>query len=294
MSNAQGKPLVVACAVALAIAVPSLEADVRPDGLGPHDRWNRFTAEVTVRRTVVRGNADPAANTTPAIVYRWERVQSGGRWKTTMEVTGSGRAPFITPTGVAQPVPPVVARIEDDGGEAGPVFYGADGRRLRLPMASDRRKMGVGDEVFASADALITPDAREKAATRGPDLQGRDWIDALMPSLQKRGARAQGLERRLGPSRGTWRGHDRYLETKGDDTTEVLIDGTWAIPVEVNVVRAGVLRSHATFAYAPGPGGSMVRRSTHVERVLDDESAGKDARMVMDVELANVRLEERR
>jgi hypothetical protein len=38
----------------------------------------------------------------------------------------------------------------------------------------------------------------------------------------------------------------------------------------------------------------MVRRSSHVERSLDDTPAGAGARMVTDVELANVQLEERR
>ena len=92
MSNVQGKPLVIACAVALAIAVPSLRADVR-SAPGPQDRWNRFTADLTIRRVVVPAGGEATASTTPATTYRWERVQSGPRWKTTMEVKGSGRAP---------------------------------------------------------------------------------------------------------------------------------------------------------------------------------------------------------
>jgi len=293
MSNAQGKLLVIACAVALAIAVPSLEADVR-SAPGPQDRWNRFTADLTIRRTVSPAGRDAVVRSTPATTYRWERVLSGAHWKTTMEVKGSGRAPFVTPTGALQEVAPVVARIEDDGGAEGPRFYGLSGQRLRLPTTADRRNIGVADEVFAKADALVPADGGEPRPASGPEARGRDWIDVLLPSLDKRGARAERLQRRFGLSRGTWRGHDRYLGTAGDDTIEVLIDRTWTVPVEVNVARAGVLRSHTTFAYEPGPGGSMVRRSSHVERVLDDESAGNGARMVVDVEVANVRLEERR
>ena len=293
MSNAQGKPLAIACVVALAIAVPSLRADVR-SAPGPQDRWNRFTADLTIRRVVVPASGDAAAaSTTPATTYRWERVRSGPRWKTTMEVKGSGRAPFVTPTGALQEVAPVVARIEDAGGEEGPRFYGLDGKRLRMPTLADRRKMGVGDEVFAKADALLPADAPEPRPAAGSATIGRDWIDALLPTLDQRGARAERLQRRFGLAKGKWKGRDRYLEIKGDDTTEVLIDPTWAVPVEINVARAGALRSHATFTYEPGPGGSMLRKVAHVERAIDDEAA-KGGRMVMDVELANVRLEERR
>jgi len=140
MSNAQGKPLVVACAMALAIAVPSLRADVR-SAPGPQDHWNRFTADVTIRRSVVQAGTEVTASRTPPTMYRWERVLSGAGWKTTMEVKGSGRAAFVTPTGALQEVAPVVARIEDDGGDEGPRFYGADGKRLRLPSSADRGKM---------------------------------------------------------------------------------------------------------------------------------------------------------
>src|SRR3954453_6755178 len=108
MSNAQGKPLVIACVMALAIAVPSLRADVR-SAPGPQDRWNRFTADLTIRRSVVPAGTEAGASHTAATTYRWERVQSGGRWKTTMEMKGSGRPPFVTPTGALQEVAPVVA-----------------------------------------------------------------------------------------------------------------------------------------------------------------------------------------
>jgi len=289
MSNAQGKPLAIACAVALAIAVPTLRAEVR-SGPGPHARWNRFTADLTIRRVVVPPGGDASASTTPATTYGWERLRSGSRWKTTMEVKGSGRAPFVTPTGALQEVAPVVARIEDDGGEEGPRFYGLDGKRLRLPTLADRKRMA---EVSAKADALLPGDVAAPLPNAGGGASGDEWIDGVLPTLDKRGARAQRLQRRFGLAKGKWKGRDRYLEIKGDETTEVLIDPTWAVPVEFNVARAGVLRSHATFTYEPGPDGSMLRKVAHLERALDDQAA-KGGRMVVDVELANVRLEERR
>ena len=76
MSNAQGKPLAIACAVALAIAVPTLRAEVR-SGPGPHARWNRFTADLTIRRVVVPAGGDASASTTPATTYGWERLLGG-------------------------------------------------------------------------------------------------------------------------------------------------------------------------------------------------------------------------
>ena len=110
---------------------------------------------------------------------------------------------------------------------------------------------------------------------------------------QARGQGRSACSARFGLAKGKWKGRDRYLEIKGDDTTEVLIDPTWAVPVRD---QRGARRGAAIprdVHYEPGPGGSMLRKVAHVERALGDE-AGKGGRMVLDVELANVRLEQER
>ena len=116
MSNAKGRPMAIAWATALALAVPVSEAYVRAvSGTGPRDPWNNFSAEVTIRRGL-RDAAHPSAKDDgPPVKYRWERTQSGGHWKSTMVVVGGTRPDIVTPTGMSQPIPPVITRIEEDG-----------------------------------------------------------------------------------------------------------------------------------------------------------------------------------
>ena len=114
-----------------------------------------------------------------------------------------------------------------------------------------------------------------------------------MPSLDKRSARRAALQRRFGKALGKLRGHERYVQTVADETTELLLDETWAVPVEVNIVRGGVLRSHARFVYERGSDHSLVRRRSHAEQAVESKVQGKASRMVLDVELAHVQLEDR-
>jgi hypothetical protein len=301
MSNVQGRPVAIVCGTALALAVPLSEAYVRATaaGPGPQERWNTFSAEVTIRRGVRDAAQQPVGNEGPAVKYRWERTQSGGRWKTTMSVVRGARPDVVTPTGQSQAIPPVVARIEDEGDGAGPRFYSLQGTLLRPPVASDRQKMGASDSVFANTDALVFANTnglmRPSAAPAGNRArladEGREWVEAVLPSLEKKSARETALQQRFGKALGKLRGLDRYVQTIADETTEVLAHDDWGVPVEINVVRGGVLESHASFSYEAGPAGSLVRRSSHAEHAIKDM---KGARMVLDVELANVKLEERR
>ena len=67
MSNAQGKPLAIACATALAFAVPPLQAYVRDiDGPGSK-RWNTFKADVTIRRSVRDCRGQPLGSEGPPV-----------------------------------------------------------------------------------------------------------------------------------------------------------------------------------------------------------------------------------
>jgi len=295
MSNAKGRPMAIAWATALALAVPVSEAYVRAvSGTGPRDPWNTFSAEVTIRRGL-RDAAHPSAKDDgPPVKYRWERAQSGGRWKSTMVVVGGTRPDIVTPTGMSQPIPPVITRIEEDGDGTEPRFYDLQGRLLRLPTRKDRQKMGASESVFAPTDALAESNSAGATKGQSPSGRGRDWVEALMPSLEGKSARRAALQKRFGTAVGQVRGLGQYLQTVEEHTTEVLADNEWGVPVEINTLRDGVLQSHATFEYEAGPKGSLVRRHTRVEQAIADRPEWKDARMVLDVELANVTLEDRR
>jgi hypothetical protein len=119
-------------------------------------------------------------------------------------------------------------------------------------------------------------------------------VEALMPSLEGKSARRAALQKRFGTAVGQVRGLGQYLQTVEEQTTEVLADNEWGVPVEINTLRNGVLQSHATFEYETGPKGSLVRRHSRVEQAIADRPEWKDARMVLDVELSNVTLEDRR
>jgi hypothetical protein len=297
MSNAKGRPMALACATALALAVPLSQAYVRAVAApGPQDKWNTFTADVAIRRGL-RDAARPAASTDASPVkYRLVRALSGAYWKTTMAVIGATRPDVVTPTGESLAIPPAVARIEDDGDGTEPRLYNLQGQLLRSPTKNDRQKMGAADSVFAPTDALTQSRAGGANGQR-PSDQGRGWIESLMPSLDKKSARRTALEERFGNAVGKVRGLDRYLQTASDQTVEVLADEDSAVPVEINVLRGGVLLSHTTFVYEPGPQRTLVRRRASVEHAILDtpELPGlKDARLILDVELSNVTLEDRR
>lgn len=294
MSNAQGKPLAIACATALAFAVPPLQAYVRGiDGPG-NTRWNTFTADVTIRRSVRDAAGQPLGSEGPPVSYRWERIRSGGRWKSTISTLSGPRPDVVSPTGQPQAIPPVVARIEDDGDGSAPRFYSLQGALLRLPAASDYPGKSPTDSLASAADLAMRPSLPAAIATMPAPSKDDGWIEAVAPSLDKRSVRRDAVQRRFGKALGRLRGHERFVQTVADETTELLLDEAWVVPVEVNIVRGGVLRSHATFVYERGSDHSLVRRRAHAEQVVESQVQGKASRMVLDVELARVQLEERR
>ena len=294
MSNPKGRPMALACAAALVLAVPASQAYVRavstPD---PQERWNTFTADVTIRRGLRDAAQLSGQNDGPPLKYRLIRVESGQFWKTTMLVVGRTRSDVVAPTGRLQPIPPLVSRIEDDGDGSEPRLYDLQGALLRPPSKIDRQKMGAPESVFASTDALLESQPADAKGQRPAD-RGREWVDALMPSLERNSARRAALQKRFGNAVGKVRGLDRYVQTSADQTLEVLADDNLNVPVEINSVRGGALLSHATFVYEAGPQGALVRRRAHVEHAIPDRPERKDARLVLDVELANVTLEDRR
>jgi hypothetical protein len=303
MRNTQAKDMVVAGAVALIIAMSSSwithaagendrserqRGGAAAAGRGPDEQWNTFSARVTIRRGVIGADHQPLADRTPPVSYHWERSQSGSRWKTTMTFMGATRPEITGPSGAAQSLPPVIVRIEDDGDGEGPRFVTRQGVIVRPPSAADRRKLSADDTLFEKTDALL----RASGAAPIPGLKvadtGRNWIDAVVLSAARKPERRGALQRRFAAA-GSLRGMSRYVERSGAKTTELLVDSEWSAVQEINLLEDGALQMHGTFSYEPGPGGALVRRAVHVEQSL---SAGQRSSLV--VELASVRLEDRR
>jgi hypothetical protein len=213
-----------------------------------------------------------------------------------MAVLAGARPPVITPAGKQQEVVPLIARVEDSGDGRGPRFYTRDGKEVTLPGEGERQKLrslagASGEHLLDGIDDLVRESAPLRAGGPGLKAQGRDWIDAIVPSNEKKDSRRADLRRRLGAAHGKVRGFDRYLQAAADRTTEVLVDAEWSVPVEINVMRGVSLESHTTYSYVPGPGAALIRSRSHSEHLLP-ESKGK--RLAIDVELTNVMLEERR
>jgi hypothetical protein len=309
MPGAKGKPTAAACVAALVLAVPSTTTSVRaaadatqqapsasPASKGPSERWNTVSAIVSIRRGVQDDGTPGTARPAPAAVYRWESRQAGDTWTSSMAVLAGPRPPVITPAGKQQEIMPLIARVEDSGDGSGPRFYTRDGKEVRLPGDAERQKLrslarSSADTLLAGIDDLVRPSTPLRAGGPGLKARGHDWIDAIVPSRERKDSRRAALRRRLGATHGKVRGFERYLQAVDDKTTEVLVDAEWSVPVEINVMSGAVLESHTTYSYVPGPGGALVRSRTHSEHLLPD-SHGK--RLAIDVELTNVMLEERR
>ena len=84
------------------------------------------------------------------------------------------------------------------------------------------------------------------------------------------------------------RGLERFVENRDGNTTEVLSDPAWSVPVEINVARDGALVSHSVLSYDEAPGVGLVRRRIRSEQLLSPESGD---RALVDFELTNIRLD---
>ena len=92
----------------------------------------------------------------------------------------------------------------------------------------------------------------------------------------------------MGSPQGLVRGLERFVQSRDGHTTEVLSDPAWSVPVEINVVRDGVLVSHSVLSYDEDPGAGLVRRRIRSEQLLSPESGD---RALVDFELSNIRLD---
>jgi hypothetical protein len=247
--------------------------------------WNAFSADITIRHSRVKADGTPTGVVTPAVKHHWERRLTAAGWKSTMTL---GSEPVVTVEGLNGRKrienPFAITRIEDDEDGTPLRFFDRKGDQVRLPSEADLPRFNGTASPFPGSEASLASAVR-------PLSFSRDWSDALVASPERSATRRAALERRFGKPEGHVRALDRYLSTRGDETVEVLADPQLALPVEINVVREQTLVSHTTIGYVRGAGGSLIRRSLHMERTLPDASG---ERTVTDVEVDNVRLEEKR
>jgi hypothetical protein len=282
------------------LTVPDLTS--RTPGLAPAPAWDTFSADVTIRRSMVRrdGSPGPAA---PEMRYRLVRTLGESGWKTTMTVLSVAPDTIQTskgPQSVSRKVP--VSRIEIGDARSPARIFDAEGRMLFMlptepPAGSSPSVSGAAlppelEAVRGAAEAfkanLASAVTAGTGASQAPaDFRSRDWIEHLLPSAGGRVARRAAFARDMGSPQGLVRGLERFVQNHDGHTTEVLSDPTWSVPVEINVVRDGTLVSHSVLSYYEDPGAGLVRRRIRSEQLLSPESGD---RALVDFELSNVRL----
>ena len=282
------------------LTVPDLTS--RTPGVAPAPAWDTFTADVTIRRRMVRKDGTPGPEA-PEMRYRWVRTLGDTGWKTTMTVLSVSPDVVQTSKGaqaVSRKVP--VSRIEIGDARSPARIFDAEGRMLfMLPTAAptDASDSTAGAALPAALEAVRGAAAAFKAnlssaVTAGTDtghtpadLRSRAWVEHLLPSVAGRGARRAAFARDMGSPQGLVRGLERFVHDRDGHTTEVLSDPTWSVPVEINVARDGVLVSHSVLSYDEDPGAGLVRRRIRSEQLLSPESGD---RALVDFELSNIRL----
>jgi hypothetical protein len=269
-------------------AVQSLEREgfSRASAASPAETWNTFTADITIRHSRVKADGRPAGGATPAMRYRWERRLTGAGWKSTMTFENETPVSLQSQGGRKQIENPfAIARIEDDEDGTPLRLFDRAGERVHVPSELQLRR-----QFNRVPGPLVANDTALANAVR-PRTFGREWTETILATPSKAAARRTALERRFGRPAGMVRALDRFVSTHDQDTTEVLADPQSALPLEINVVRNQALLSHATMGYVRGEGGALIRQSLRIERAIPD-AAGE--RTATDVEINNVRLEEKR
>jgi len=256
-----------------------------PQKLSVNDAWDTLVTDVTVSTRRVTGGGDPAGVAASPMSYRLERSRTAAAgWTTTLSIQSPGGRALLTPDGsIPTDASGEIARIEDDDDGTTPRFFDRRGRRVTPPSGT-----GLGGLLPADATApaaVVTPSALRRPPS------GASWVHALLATPLERDERRATLERSHGRAVGQVRGLDRYLSSEGDRVRELLVDPGSALPVEVNVTRAGTLVSQRTTSYVQDADGTLVKRRVRSERLLPGASG---ARAITEVEFTSVRLERRR
>jgi hypothetical protein len=250
--------------------------------------WNTLTADITVRRARLDRAGRRVGPDTEPVRYVLERRREAGGWATRMRMPRHDRT-LLTVAGDVPAAPPravVLAETRADG-EA-PRLLDAAGRDVALPRLAWPRTM---ERDSGAPDVGLLLNGARRAGGARTSRASSEWADVFLTVAADHAQRRAALAREHGPARGRVRGLDRFVSERGGRRREVLVEPGLALPVEVNDVEGGQLVAHRTFAYEAGPTGAMVRRGTHAEHLAGD---GTGERLVVDVDLSNLRFERRR
>jgi hypothetical protein len=271
-------------------------------GRVPDATWDTFSADVTIRRHLVKADGTPRLQG-PEFRYRWVRRLDGTGWKSTMSLVSASPDTIVTDKGpqpVSRKIP--ISRLEFGDPSTAAKVFDREGRMVfMLPTSAPQDGTAAEDAgavtahpdrptaavraALASTAALVP--ALDGATAAADDPRSREWVEQLMPRHGDRAARRAALVRGMGAVQGVERGLERFVSHRDGATTEVLTDPGWAVPVEINVARDGRLVSHTVFGYLEDPGAGLVRRRMRSELLVSPESGD---RAVIDVELADIRL----
>lgn len=288
--------------------VPDLTS--RTPGAPPPQAWDTFTADLTIRRQLLRRDGSFGLQG-PEMRYRWTRTLTDRGWKSAMTLVSASPDTIQGskgPQAVSRKIP--ISRVEIGDPQTPTRVFDTEGRMVFLlpsqapiPASSDvaGAPAGVaaraadpgaldGQTMAERLAAVVALPASSEAVETGAAAatRSRDWIEQLMPTRAAGAARRAALVRGMGSPQGLERGLERFIGNADGETTEILSDGAWGVPVEINVVRNGSLVSHTTFSYVEDPGAGRIRRRMRSEHLLSPESGD---RTVVDLELSNIRLE---
>lgn len=267
-----GFGLVVVLAVGVGVAVaaqgPGVAGGIEGGRLAQRVEsgdWDTFSARVAVRRAWLA--EDGVSSLMPATLdeYVYERTKTARGWRTRIQVVSGARPTVRTPQGEMSLNDDMgVGRIEEEEDGSAPRFFTRAGVEI-VPPTPERWTSVVGAP--AGLDPELVARATAVRGVRGPT--GRDWVRAFVLLPGEARGRREAMARQFGRRSGTVRGYGRYVRAEGERTQEWLIDDREGVPVEANVSERGMLRSHATFAYARTASGALVRQRLRVERALE-------------------------
>ncbi|MCC7415519.1 MAG: hypothetical protein IT176_00140 [Acidobacteria bacterium] len=239
--------------------------------------WNTLTADLRISRTWIGPDVPDGL---PPIVtsLQWERSSASGSWKTVTRLVSRSPAIVHGLDGTsAVSIPFGVSRVEDDEDGSPLRFFDEEGQLLQPVSDAELLQLGL-------APPMATAGSRRSTA------QGQAWIDSLVVPQAAAASRRERIASQFGMAVGSVGGFDRHVSGAGADQIELLVDSSRALPVERSVSRDGVLLSHETFAYAPGPDGGWIRSIITLEEAMP---GGSGTRVRSTIEVLNIRLDRR-
>jgi hypothetical protein len=239
--------------------------------------WRSFSADISVQQGTVDGDGRPIGLARTPAAYHWSRTLRGNRWITSVTVVSVP----------GQTGAPLISRIEDDGDGTPARLFDRNGGLVAMPTEEERHRLD--GPTGAPIPGLNLPVHTETPTHPKPTARAEipDWLSSFVAAPDGRKQRRDAFEQRFGRSVGVVAGRDRFLKSDGISVTEVLLDPSTALPVEVNSVRQGALVAHVTTGYAALPDGSLIPAHVHSENLLPQSNGQRN---VTDVHIANARL----